>query len=310
GDGGVRVRKMMPVVVEKSKKTKTRRTREEEEERRRRRRARREERERGDVYVYAPPREKRSQTRPEVRVDGCSGSSGGGREEELSAVEEERDGPRRESRDGRDREERRSSGHRRRRRLTEDEKTARHHSTASLSRSKTSSHRKESSQPFNFLRRTLSTASTRPDSRPVLKRAHTTSNTHLPKKIYESTGPPQTPKRSIFLDIFTPAIKEEEPVKLSSGTGNSRSTRPRTAFTARRGGAGSGSSPPTTMMMGKAMEGSMGSAVVVRRRCVSCVAGSGMGRKSVRTMRRRIAFSKQRKRRVGSAATVVAQWLS
>ncbi|OBT64231.1 hypothetical protein VE03_06865 [Pseudogymnoascus sp. 23342-1-I1] len=197
---------MMPVVVEK-KKSKTRRTGEEEEERRRRR-ARREERERGDVYVYAPTREKRSPRRSEVRAVGYSES------EELSAVEEERDGPRMENSDGRDREERRSSGHRRRRRPMEDERTGRHHSTASLSRSKTSSHRKESIQPLNFLRRTLSSASARPDSRPVLKRAHTTSNTNLPKKTYESTGPPQTPKRSTFFDMFTPAIKEEEPVKL------------------------------------------------------------------------------------------------
>ncbi|KFY20200.1 hypothetical protein V493_07723, partial [Pseudogymnoascus sp. VKM F-4281 (FW-2241)] len=274
---------------------------------RREERERERERERGDEYVYAPPREKRSPRRPEVRVVGCSESDG------LSAVEEERDGPRRENRDERDREERRSSGrssgHRRRRRLAEEERAPRHQSTASLNRSKTSSHRKESSQPLNFIRRTLSSASARPDSRPVLKRAHTTSSTHLPKKIYESTGPPQTPKRSIFLDIFTPAIKEEEPVKLS-GTGSSRSTPPRTAFIARRGGAGSGSSPPTTTMMGKAMVGSTGSAGAVRRRCVSCVAGSGMGRRSVRAMRRRIVCSKRRRRPVGSAAIVVARWLS
>ena len=102
----------------------------------------REEREREGVYVYAPPREKRSQ-----RVVGSSES------EELSAVEEERDGPRRENRDSRDREERRSSGHRRRRRPMEDEGTTRHRSSASLSRSKTSSLRKESIQPLNFLRR-------------------------------------------------------------------------------------------------------------------------------------------------------------
>ncbi|KFY82353.1 hypothetical protein V498_08618, partial [Pseudogymnoascus sp. VKM F-4517 (FW-2822)] len=249
----------MPVVVEKSKKTKTRRTREEEDRRRRRARREERERERGDVYVYAPPSEKRSPRRPEVRVVGCSGS------EELSAVEEEeRDGTRRENRDGRDREERRSSGHRRRRRPMEDERTARHHSTASLSRSKTSSHRKESIQPLNFIRRTLSSASAHPDSRPVLKRSHTTSNTHLPKKTYESIGPPQTPKRSIFLDMFTPAIKQEEPVKLS-GIGSSKSTRLRTGFTARRGGAGSGSSRLTTMTMGKAMVRSMGSVVVCPR---------------------------------------------
>ncbi|KFY08969.1 hypothetical protein V492_05742 [Pseudogymnoascus sp. VKM F-4246] len=246
-----------------------------------------------------------------MRVIACSGS------EELSAVEEERDGPRRENRDGRDREERRSSGHRRRRRPMEDEGTARHRSSASLSRSKTSSLRKESIQPLNFLRRTLSSASARPDSRPALKRAHTTSNTNLPRKTYESIGPPQTPKRSIFLDMFTPAIKEEEPVKLcsispsrSSGTGSSKSTPPRTAFTARRSGAESGSSRLTTTMMAKAMAGSMASAGVVRRRFAYSVAGSGMVKKSVRATRKRIVSSKQRKRQVGSAATVVAQWLS
>ncbi|KFX86350.1 hypothetical protein V490_09112, partial [Pseudogymnoascus sp. VKM F-3557] len=262
---------------------------------------RRKEREMEGIYVYSPPREKRSPRRPDVRVVGCSGS------EELSAVEEEGDRPRRENRDGRDREERRSSGHRRRRRQGDDERTARHHSSASLSRSKSSS------QPFNFLRRSLSSASARPDSRPVMKRAHTTSNTHLPKKTYESVGPPQTPKRSIFLDMFTPAIKEEEPVKLcstfrlrSSGTGSSRSTPPRTGFTARRGGAVNGSSRLTTMMMGKV--GSMGSAGAVKQRFVSCVAGSGMAKRSVHAMRRRIVFSKQRKKPVGSAATVVARW--
>ncbi|OBT45064.1 hypothetical protein VE00_05129 [Pseudogymnoascus sp. WSF 3629] len=190
-------------VVEKKKMNSNRRRMRGEEEERRRRRERREEK--GDIYVYAPQQRKRS-----PRGTGCSG------EEELSAVEEERDGERRERRDsdGRDREERRSSGQRRRRRLVEEEGTTRRMSSASLSRSKTSSQRKESSQPFKFLRRTLSSASARPDTRPVIKRAHTTSNTHLPKKVYESTGPPQTPKRSTFLDMFTPAIKEEEPVKL------------------------------------------------------------------------------------------------
>ncbi|KFY31561.1 hypothetical protein V494_07944 [Pseudogymnoascus sp. VKM F-4513 (FW-928)] len=192
----------------------------------------------------------------------------------------------------------------------EDEGTARHRSSASLSRSKTSSLRKESIQPLNFLRRTLSSASARPDSRPALKRAHTTSNTNLPRKTYESIGPPQTPKRSIFLDMFTPAIKEEEPVKLSSGTGSSKSTPPRTASTARRSGAGSGSSRLTTMMMAKATVGSMASVGVVRRRFAYSVAGNGMVKKSVRATRKRIVSSKQRKRQVGSAATVVAQWLS
>ncbi|OBT86270.1 hypothetical protein VE02_05569 [Pseudogymnoascus sp. 03VT05] len=201
GDGeGVRVRKMKVMssagVVEKKKiNTTRRRTRGEEEERRRRRQRREEER---GIYVYDAPQRKR---------EGCSGS------EELSAVEEERDGERRENQDGSEGRERRSSGNRRRRRV-EEEGTTRRMSSASLSRSKTSSQRKESIQPFNFLRRTLSSASARPDSRPVVKRAHTMSTTHLPKKIYESTGPPQTPKRSTFLDMFTPAIKEEEPVKL------------------------------------------------------------------------------------------------
>ncbi|KFZ15389.1 hypothetical protein V501_02732, partial [Pseudogymnoascus sp. VKM F-4519 (FW-2642)] len=182
-----------------------RRIRGEEEERRMRREGR--EREERNIYVYAPQaREKhRSPRREEVRGEPCS------EEEELSAVEEERDGERREGSEGR---ERRSSGHPRRRRLVEEDGTARHRSSASLSRSKTSSQRKDSSQPLNFLRRSFSSASARPDSRPVIKRAHTTSNTHLPKKTYESTGPPQTPKRSIFLDMFTPAVKEEEPVKL------------------------------------------------------------------------------------------------
>ncbi|OAF60435.1 hypothetical protein VC83_03386 [Pseudogymnoascus destructans] len=190
---------MSGIAVEKKKSSSNRRrTRGGDEERRRRREER--EREGRNIYVYAPAREKRSPRRQDVRVEACSG------EEELSAVEEERS-------DGREREERRSSGHRRRRRLVEEEGGARHRSSASLSRSKTSSQRKESSQPFSFLRRTLSSASARPDARPVIKRAHTTSNTHLPKKTHESTGP-QTPKRSIFLDMFTPAIKEEEPVKL------------------------------------------------------------------------------------------------
>ncbi|OBT95237.1 hypothetical protein VE01_07600 [Pseudogymnoascus verrucosus] len=195
-------------VVEKKKinsNPNRRRVRGEEEERRRRREGR--EREGRNIYVYAPQaREKhRSPRREEVRGEPCSG------EEELSAVEEERDGERRDGSEGR---ERRSSGHRRRRRPVEEDGTARHRSSASLSRSKTSSHRKDSSQPLNFLRRSFSSASARPDTRPVIKRAHTTSNTHLPKKTYESTGPPQTPKRSIFLDMFTPGIKEEEPVKL------------------------------------------------------------------------------------------------
>lgn len=136
----------------------------EEEERRRHRRAKREARESPAIYVYgAPKAEKRpSRTRiSEVRVLGCSGDDEDYEEEDgkLSAVDEERVGPRRENRDRKEKDEKHSSGHRRRRRLTEEERAARHQSrelresTASLSRSKSSSQRKESIQPFEFLRR-------------------------------------------------------------------------------------------------------------------------------------------------------------
>lgn len=64
---------------------------------------------------------------------------------------------------------------------------------------------------------TLSTSNVPADPRPVLKRSHSTSGSHLPRKS-TANEPSVTAlnagRRSSFMGMFTPAIKEEAPAKL------------------------------------------------------------------------------------------------
>jgi len=95
------------------------------------------------------------------------------------------------------------------REVASDEKTSKGEvkvTTKSLNRSATSSHRIRS-QSAQDVR----------ESKPVLKRSHSLSQSHLPTKSHHEppmTNSKATSRRASFFGLFTPTIKEEKPPRL------------------------------------------------------------------------------------------------
>ena len=168
-------------------------------------------------YVYVPPRPKaRSST---VRVSERrreDNSSDADEDGVMSAVSEEsgpepEQGPKTKERKVKIiyvKSERPRSSRRNSLRVAGDEKTSRDDvkiPTRSLHRSNTASSHKPRSHSAQDIR----------ESKPVMKKSHSLSQSHLPtKSLYEPSLNSKATKRASFFGIFTPTIKEEKPPRL------------------------------------------------------------------------------------------------